>query len=92
MPVLSRLAYDRFMLRLHDFMKQSDALQSSCHPARHDFAPFDSWIVFTDTVPHAVLSGQYALEQTYIVPRGVQRAPERSPLMLLEQIAGGPLV
>jgi hypothetical protein len=92
MPALGRSAYDRSMLRLHDFMKQSDAAQEQCHPIRHDFAPNTSWIVFTDTVPHAVLSGQHALEQTYFVPRRALRAPRRSPLALLEQIARGPLV
>jgi len=25
-------------------------------------------MVFTDSVPHAALSGQYALEQTFIIP------------------------
>lgn len=91
-PALGRSAYDRYMLRVHDFMKQSDEFLQCCQPARHEFAPFASWVVFTDSVPHAVLSGQYAVEQTYIVPRTVLLAPERSPLALFEQLAGVPLV
>ena len=91
MPALARSAYDRAMLRLHDFMKRSEPAQRLCHPTPHAFAPNTTWSVLTDTVPHAVLSGQYALEQTYIVPLAALHAPQRAPLALLERIAGAPL-
>jgi hypothetical protein len=48
-------------------------------------------MVFTDGVAHAALSGQYALEQTYIVPIDAMLLPEKSPLRVLESIAGHPL-
>jgi hypothetical protein len=48
-------------------------------------------MVFTDTVSHAVLRGQYALEQTFIVARESLALPERAPIAILERLAGTPL-
>jgi hypothetical protein len=39
-------------------------------------------------VPHAVLSGRLALEQTEIVSRESLRNPEQAPSAILERIAG----
>ncbi len=50
-----------------------------------------SWLVFTDGVPHAVLSGQSALEQTFIVPMPALLAPDKAPLRVLESLCGRPL-
>jgi hypothetical protein len=47
--------------------------------------------VFTDFVSHAVLQGQYALEQTFIISRDAMVRPELSPLRILEKLAGHPL-
>jgi hypothetical protein len=49
-------------------------------------------MVYTDTVPHAVLAGQYALEQTFLVRPEALVTPETSPLKVLEGIAGTTLV
>jgi hypothetical protein len=49
-------------------------------------------MVYTDTVPHAVLAGQYALEQTFLVSPDALVAPEHSPLKVLESIAGAKLI
>jgi hypothetical protein len=49
-------------------------------------------MVYTDTVPHAVLAGQYALEQTLLVEPEALVAPETSPLKVLEKMAGTALV
>jgi len=84
-------AYDRFMLRFHDFLKQNAQLQGSPERERIRFSPGSSWIVMTDMVSHAVLSGQYALEQTVIVNRAALVAPEKSPVAILERLAGTPL-
>jgi hypothetical protein len=43
-------------------------------------------MVYTDGVPHAVLAGQYALEQTYIVPPEAFVTPEVAPIRVLETI------
>jgi hypothetical protein len=49
-------------------------------------------MVYTDTVPHAVLAGQYALEQTFLVAHEAMVAPEHSPLSVLQSLAGAKLV
>jgi hypothetical protein len=38
-----------------------------------------------------VLSGQYALEQTFIIPVRALIQPEKSPIRVLEKLAGRPL-
>jgi hypothetical protein len=43
-------------------------------------------------VPHAVLAGQYALEQTLLVEHAAMVAPEHSPLTVLEEMSGARLV
>jgi hypothetical protein len=48
-------------------------------------------MVYTDTVPHAVLTGQYALEQTFLVAPEAMVAPANSPLAVLESMAGAQL-
>ncbi|MDB5302242.1 MAG: hypothetical protein JWO87_3905, partial [Phycisphaerales bacterium] len=37
---------------------------------------------------HSVLSGQFALEQTFIVPIRAMVAPQKSPLKVLEGLCG----
>jgi len=86
----SRSAYDSFMLRLHDFLKRNDEFQA-CPNQVHAFPPHSSWVVFTDAVAHAALSGQFALEQTFIVPRSVLVAPELAPVSILERFYGARL-
>jgi hypothetical protein len=49
-------------------------------------------MVYTDTVPHAVLAGQYALEQTLLVSPDAMVEPQSSPLRVLEKMAGAELV
>jgi hypothetical protein len=48
-------------------------------------------MVYTETVPHAVLAGQYALEQTLLVDPRACVVPESAPLAILEKLAGAPL-
>ena len=84
-------AYDRFMLRFHDFLKENTAFQQSCRKIRLEFPPGSTWICFTDLVPHAVLSGQFALEQTFIIPLSALVTPDKAPIRILEKIAGAPL-
>lgn len=89
-PIRARSSYDRCMLHLHDWLKENARYQSSNH-MEISFPPGSTWLVFTDGVPHAVLSGRYALEQTYIIPQESLVAPEVSPLRALESLAGKPL-
>jgi hypothetical protein len=86
-----RSAYDRFMLGFHDFLKQNDEFQRSCTKINLAFPPMATWMCFTDSVPHAVLAGQFALEQTFIIPLRALLTPEKSPIRILEKMAGKPL-
>jgi hypothetical protein len=91
LPGARRSPYDAFMHRCHNAMKEDADFQASCTKQRWEFPPNSTWIVFTDCVSHAVLEGQYALEQTFIVSRRAMVCPEKSPLAVLENIAGFPL-
>jgi hypothetical protein len=91
MPVVDRPPYDQFMLRFHHYLKESETFQAECPKERWEFPPNSSWIVFTDTTSHSCISGQYALEQTFIVRRKTLVSPERAPIAILERITGFPL-
>jgi hypothetical protein len=86
-PSLKRSPYDDFMMRFHNFLKENSAFQAECAKYAWQFPPGSSWMVYTDTVPHAVLAGQYALEQTFLVEPSALVAPENSPLAVLEAMA-----
>jgi 3-deoxy-D-manno-octulosonic acid hydroxylase-like protein len=86
-PVPDRSAYDEFMLRFHDWLKENQDFQSGGRAERLDFPPFSTWLVFTDGVPHAALSGQFALEQTFIIPPHALVSPQVSPIRVLESLA-----
>ncbi len=91
-PSVKRSPYDEFMMRFHNFLKENAEFQSKCAKYAYQFPPGSSWMVYTDTVPHAVLAGQYALEQTLLVEPDALVTPETSPLKVLEGIAGTALV
>jgi hypothetical protein len=88
LPVRPRSAYDEFMLRFHHFLKENRDYQATAEREFPIFPPGSSWMVFTDTVSHAVLSGRFALEQTFIVSRSALAEPEKAPIAVLERIAG----
>ncbi len=76
------------MLHFHDYLKENDDFQKNWERQRIEFPPFSTWLVYTDTVPHAVMSGQFALEQTFIVPIEAMVTPQSSPLKVLEGLCG----
>jgi hypothetical protein len=88
LPISMRSPYDDFMLRFHHYLKENAQFQQSCPKTRQEFPPGSCWMVFTDIVSHAVLSGQFALEQTFIVPRDALVTPERAPVRVLERLSG----
>jgi 3-deoxy-D-manno-octulosonic acid hydroxylase-like protein len=88
LPGGRRSPYDQFMHACHNAMKEDEQFQQHSAKRRWEFPPDSSWIVFTDGVSHAVLEGQYALEQTFIVSRSAMVAPHRSPIAILERLAG----
>lgn len=79
-----RSPYDHYMLSLHDSMKLDDTYQNQVPKERVDFPPKSTWIVFTDLVSHAALSGQYLLEQTFYLPVDGMNRPELSPIRVIE--------
>ncbi|MBV9155463.1 MAG: Kdo hydroxylase family protein [Acidobacteriaceae bacterium] len=92
LPAVPRSAYDRFMLRFHDYLKHNADFQANCTKYRIEFPPGSTWLTFTDVLPHSVQSGQHALEQTFIVARASMANPENAPVSILERICGRPLV
>jgi 3-deoxy-D-manno-oct-2-ulosonic acid (Kdo) hydroxylase len=88
---LSRTQYDRFMLRFHDYLKENDDFQHNSPKVRLEFAPLATWMVFTDGVAHAAMSGQFALEQTLLITAEALVAPESAPCRILERVAGSSL-
>ena len=91
-PSLKRSPYDDFMMRFHNFLKENASFQAECRKEYLQFPPGSSWMVYTDMVPHAVLSGQYALEQTFLVEHQAMVAPEFSPLSVLQAMTHSALV
>jgi len=91
-PSLKRSPYDDFMMRFHNFLKENASFQAECRKEYLQFPPGSSWMVYTDMVPHAVLSGQYALEQTFLVEHGAMVSPEFSPLSVLQAMTQSALV
>jgi hypothetical protein len=80
-----RSPYDHYMLQLHDRMKLDDEYQKTVPKHRMEFPPMSTWIVFTDQVSHAALSGQFLLEQTFYLPVSAMVNSSLSPLKLWEQ-------
>ncbi len=85
---LARSPYDRWMLRFHHFLKAHHDFQSNGPRTRWEFPPNSTWLAFTDMVSHAVLSGQFALEQTLIISRKSLQLAEKAPVKILERLAG----
>jgi hypothetical protein len=90
-PVTARPLYDEFMLAFHHYLKNNRDFQERCPKSKWKFPPGSTWLVFTDMVPHAVLSGRFALEQTFLVSRDALLLPDQAPYRVLENLAGVPL-
>ncbi len=84
---VDRSPYDRFMLAFHDYLKANADFQKNCRKSRISFPPGSTWLAFTDIVPHSVLSGRYALEQTFIISPSALSSRERAPISILESLS-----
>ncbi|HUK35315.1 MAG TPA: Kdo hydroxylase family protein [Vicinamibacterales bacterium] len=82
----TRSPYDALMLQLHDRMKQDTEYQQTAPQTLFHFPAGSTWMAFTDQVSHAAMSGQYQLEQTFLLPIEAMIDPERSPLRVLEHV------
>ena len=87
-----RSEYDHLMLQLHDAMKSDMDYQQDARQVTMAFPPGSTWICFSDQASHAVMSGQYMLEQTLHLKPQDQYDPEASPLAILSRLTGRPLV
>ena len=83
-----RSPYDHYQIYLHDRMKRNDKYQETVEKQRVEFPANSTWMVFTDQVSHAALSGQFLLEQTFYLPVSAMQQPELSPLKQWEQLKG----
>jgi hypothetical protein len=82
--VLDSSPYDRAMRQLHNYMKDSDAFKADMRDYEEiRFPPNSAWMVFTDGVSHASLSGQFALVTTIVVRRKGLLYPRFAPYNLL---------
>jgi hypothetical protein len=82
----SRTAYDAFMLHFHDWLKENELFQRNCPKTAIDFPPGSTWLVYTDFVPHAALTGQFALEQTFIIHLDGMVTPRQAPINILDDL------
>ncbi len=87
-----RTEYDHLMLQLHDGMKSDMAYQEQAQQMTMAFPPGSSWICFSDQASHAVMSGQYMLEQTLHLAPEAQYDPTASPLAILQRLTGRGLI
>ncbi|WJF89572.1 Kdo hydroxylase family protein [Paraburkholderia bonniea] len=83
-----RSAYDHLMLKLHDAMKADLAYQQTSPQQTMPFPPGSVWVCFSDQTSHAVMSGQFMLEQTFFLPVRSMAQPECAPLGILERLQG----
>lgn len=87
-----RSEYDHLMLQMHDLMKFDESYQKNGTQTRMPFPSGSVWVCFSDQATHAVMSGQFMMEQTLYLPPGREVNPQSSPLAILTRLTGRPLV
>lgn len=87
-----RTLYDHYMLHIHNKMKEDTHYQSTVSQEEIHFPAGSSWIVFTDQVSHAALSGQHVLEQTFSLPPEGLHQKTTAPVKVLEKICQRSLI
>ncbi len=78
--------YDHIMLHLHDLTKADAAYQAGAPQMRFEFPANGTWVVYSDLVLHAVLSGQHMMEQTFHLPQNYLAHPQASPKSSIERL------
>jgi hypothetical protein len=81
-----RTLYDHYMLQMHDKMKADLTYQKTANQEKIEFATGSTWMVMTDHVSHAAMSGQHLLEQTIHLPIAGMKYPELSPFRIVERL------
>lgn len=87
-----RSLYDHYMLQLHDKMKADNDYQQNASQQEIAFPANTTWVVQTDQVSHAALSGQHLLEQTFYLPVESMLDESNAPLRILERLLQQPLI
>ncbi len=83
-----RSEYDHLMLQMHDAMKADLDYQSKADQISMAFPAGAVWVCFSDQTSHAVMSGQFMMEQTFHLPVERQYYPEVHPLAILRRLTG----
>jgi 3-deoxy-D-manno-oct-2-ulosonic acid (Kdo) hydroxylase len=81
-----RTPYDHYMLCVHDMMKGDEHYQKVVSQETISFPPACSWMVYTDQVSHAAMSGQHALERTFHIPLKGLKNESTAPLRVMERL------
>ena len=87
-----RSPYDHLMGQLHDLGKHDLDYQKNAPQLTLDIPPGATWVVFSDQVLHAVMSGQFMLEQTFYLKPEHLKDPAKGPLRILEQLTNRSLL
>ena len=88
LKVLDSSPYDRAMRKFHNYMKDTPSFQQQYQGHQEfRFPPFSAWMVYTDMVSHACLSGQHAFVHTSLVRLENCHMPEMAPINILRAAA-----
>ena len=88
--VLDSSPYDRAMRRFHNFMKDAPEFRDGKDGYRElRFPPFSAWMVLTDMVSHACLSGRHALVSTFVLRLEHLSRPELAPINIMRGSPAG---
>jgi hypothetical protein len=86
--VIDSSPYDRTMRKFHNYMKDTPQFQHDADgQLQMIFKPFSSWMVLTDAVSHACISGQHAFVDTFLVPLANCRLRQLAPYEILRASA-----
>jgi len=87
--VIDSSPYDRSMRRIHNYMKETESFKTDVADYQEiRFPPYSAWMVFTDGISHAALTGQYAFISTALIPLQNCRNFARTPFGILAQASG----
>jgi len=90
-PMLDSSPYDRVMRKFHNYMKDTPEFQEAMETHEtFTFEPYTSWMVLTDTVSHASVSGQHALVYTGLLRLDSCRHPELAPFNIVKSAVETP--
>ncbi len=87
-----RTPYDHYMHKLHNAMKADLDYQKFASQEDVYFLPGSTWLVYSDQVSHAAMSGQFMFEQTFYLPVNDMLDEKKSPLRILERAVGRSLL